>query len=124
MRSTLAAAVALLLLGLGLWALLAPESFYATVASYPPYNRHLLHDLGALQLGLGAALAAALLVRDALLAALIGNAAGAVAHFASHVVDRSLGGRPSDPVSVGLLALLVVLLVAAQARRGLTTRRV
>jgi hypothetical protein len=32
---------------------------------------------------------------------LIGNAVGAMAHFAGHVADRSIGGQPSDPFTVG-----------------------
>jgi hypothetical protein len=31
-------------IGLGLWAFLGPESFYASIAAFPPYNQHLLHD--------------------------------------------------------------------------------
>src|SRR6266567_8984484 len=64
----------LLLLTSGLWAMLAPDSFYAVVATYPPYNRHLIHDLGAFLLGLGATLALALAPDDALLVAPSGNA--------------------------------------------------
>jgi len=48
-------AVALLLIGLGLWA------FYSSIATYPPYSPHLVHDVGAFQIGLGACLALALL---------------------------------------------------------------
>ena len=40
----------------GLWAMVAPEGFYASVALYPPYNRHFIHDIGAFMLGLGATL--------------------------------------------------------------------
>lgn len=113
----LAAALSLLSVGLGLWAMLAPESFFAVVATYPPYNRHLVHDLGAFQLGLGGCLGMALFVRSALLAALAGTAIGAVAHFASHVVDRGLGGRPGDVMTVGVLAAVLVALTALQAAR-------
>jgi len=63
-------AVALLLIGLGLWAMVAPDTFYSSIATYPPYSPHLVHDVGAFQIGLGACLALALLVRDALLAGL------------------------------------------------------
>lgn len=122
MRFALAGAVALLLLGLGLWAMVAPEAFYRSVATYPPYNRHLIHDLGAFQIGLGACLALGLIVRDALLAALGGNSAGAVAHVGSHLADRSAGGHVSDLLLVGLLALLLLALTFAQLLR-ITPRR-
>jgi uncharacterized protein YjeT (DUF2065 family) len=105
---TLAAAVGLWLVAFGLWAFLAPTSFYAHIAAYPPYNEHLLHDVGAFQLGLGATLLAALISSDALVAALAGNAVGAAFHFAAHVADADLGGRTSDPLAVGLLAAAVV----------------
>jgi len=86
---------ALLLLGIGLWAMLSPESFYAAMASYPPFNRHFVHDIGAFQLGLGASLGLALIFSDTLLVALAGNAVAALAHFVSHFIDRELGGQPS-----------------------------
>ena len=109
---------ALGLLGAGLWAMLAPESFYSVIATYPPYNHHFLHDLGAFQLGLGACLALALVVSDGPLVALAGNAIGGTAHFVSHVVDRDLGGQPSDPVTIGIFALVLVALVAWRGRVG------
>ena len=40
---------ALVLVGSELWAMLAPESFYAAIATYPPFNRHFIHDIGALR---------------------------------------------------------------------------
>lgn len=98
----------LALLGSGLWAMVAPESFFATVAQYPPYNRHFIHDIGAFMLGLGATLGFGLALGDALLVALAGNAVGALAHFISHAVDRDLGGQPGDPLTFGVFALLLV----------------
>ncbi|MEY2443025.1 MAG: hypothetical protein QOJ46_2451 [bacterium] len=108
------AVLALLLIGAGLWAMIAPHAFYATAATYPPYNRHLVHDVGALAIGLGSCLVAGLLFRDALLAVLAGNTIGAATHFVSHVADRSLGGHASDPVTFGVLALLLALLTLAR----------
>lgn len=107
---------AVAVVGSGLWALVAPESFYATVAIYPPYNRHFVHDIGAFMLGLGSGLAVALVISDALLVALVGNAVGAVAHFISHLVDRDLGGQASDPVTFGVFALLLVGLAVWRVR--------
>jgi len=105
----------LLLLVSGLWAMLAPDSFYAVVATYPPYNRHLVHDLGAFLLGLGVTLGLALALSDALLVALSGNAIAGVAHFVSHVVDRDLGGQPTDPLTIGLFSLVLVALAVWRA---------
>jgi hypothetical protein len=108
------ALLALLLIGAGLWAMIAPHAFYSNAATYPPYNRHLIHDVGALVIGLGSCLVAGLLVRDALLAVLAGNTTGAAAHFVSHVLDRSLGGHASDPATFGVLALVLALLTLAR----------
>jgi hypothetical protein len=101
----------------------APESFYATLAVYPPYNRHFVHDIGAFMLGLGTTFGFALALGDALLVALAGNTVGALAHFVSHAVDRDLGGQPGDPLVVGAFALVLVGLVVWRARTiGLTRR--
>jgi hypothetical protein len=104
----LAAIFGLWLAALGLWAVFAPMSFFAHIATYPPYNEHLVHDLGAFQLGLGATLLAALISSDALVVALVGNALGAVVHSAVHIADAELGERASDPWTVGLLAVVIV----------------
>jgi hypothetical protein len=107
---------AVLLLGTGFWAMLSPESFYAAIATYPPFNRHFVHDIGVFQLGLGASLALALIVSDALLVALGANAVAASAHFVSHAIDRDLGGQPSDPLTIGLFALVLLGLTAWRIR--------
>jgi len=114
---------ALVLVGAGLWAMLASESFYSVIATYPPYSRHFVHDLGAFQLGLGGSLALALFMTDALLVVLGANAMAGAAHFISHVVDRDLGGQPSDPLTIGLFALLLVGLTVWRARRVLEPER-
>jgi hypothetical protein len=93
----------------GAWALLAPRSFFDTVAAFPPYNEHFLHDLGAFQLGLGAAVLGALAIRRSLVAGLVGVAVASVLHAATHAVDAHLGGQPTDPWVLGLFAALVVL---------------
>lgn len=115
-----AALAGLFFVAFGLWAFLAPVSFYERIATFPPYNRHFMHDVGAFQIGLGAALLAALRWRDALFVVLLGVGVGAAVHVLSHIIDCDLGGRGSDLPS---LALLAVVLLAAAALRPRTQRK-
>jgi len=103
-------------IGAGLWAMLAPYSFYEQAATFPPYNRHFIHDIGAFQIGLGGCLIAALAFTDALLAVLIGNALGGIGHFIGHFADRSIGGQSSDPYTFGVLAIVMVALTVVRWR--------
>ncbi len=100
----------------GAWAFLAPGSFYDVVAPWPPYNRHFLHDVGAFSIGLGASLLLALAARDALLVALAGVGLASALHALSHLVDRDLGGRSSDPVNLAVLAAVIILGAVLRAR--------
>jgi hypothetical protein len=95
------------LVATGLWAMVNPRSFYDAAATFPPYNRHLLHDIGAFLVGLGAAMLVAVRLRRGLSVALVGNAAGAVLHAVSHIVDRHLGGRSTDPLLFTVLAVVI-----------------
>jgi hypothetical protein len=36
------------MVGSGLWAFTAPRSFYNTIATFEPYNRHVIHDIGCI----------------------------------------------------------------------------
>lgn len=92
----------------GLWAFVSPHSFYEVVATYPPFNEHLFHDLGAFQIGLGVTAAVALVSGNGLTVALAGVSSGAVLHSVAHFLDRDHGGRSTDPWALGLLALLLV----------------
>jgi hypothetical protein len=103
----------------GVWAFGWPRSFYDTIATYPPYNLHLFHDAGAFQLGIAAALAAALVWRDALTVALFGGTVGCGIHAISHFLDRDIRGRASDP---WVLTAVTVVLAAGLATRLTTTR--
>ncbi|HVL81536.1 MAG TPA: hypothetical protein VM840_08095 [Actinomycetota bacterium] len=106
----------------GIWAFASPATFYERVASYPPPNMHLIRDIGAFQFGLGATLLVSLVRNDGPLVALVGTAAGSVLHFFSHVIDAGRGGRPTDPLSIGLLTVVVVLAAVWRARSvGRTT---
>ena len=108
------ALVAVFFIGIGIWAMVDPQSFYDQLATYPPYNRHLFHDAGAFQIGIGTALATALFrSRDGMRVALYGASAGTVLHAFSHIIDRDLGGRASDPWLLSALALATLLVTAA-----------
>ena len=100
---------------LGLWAFFGTRSFFDQLANFPPYNPHLLHDIGAFQIGLGLTLLIATVWTDALAAALAGGGMGSAMHAAAHWWDRDLGGRSSDPYALTILA--IVILAAAWLRR-------
>ena len=103
----------------GAWAFLFPTTFYSTVASFTPYNLHLLHDAGAFQVGLGASLLAAALVGRGLAPVLIGVLAGSLLHLVAHVIDIRLGGHPATDLPI--LTLIVVVLAIALALELRTT---
>lgn len=99
------------LLASGLWAMVGPESFFETVATFEPYNQHFVQDIGAFQIGLGAVLLLAATTRaDALAVGLIGVGIGSAAHTISHVIGRDLGGTPERDIP--LTALMSLLLLA------------
>lgn len=103
----------------GVWAFFWPESFYRSIATYPPFNLHLFHDTGAFQLGVAAALLGCLMSSDLLRAGLFGGMAGTVMHAISHLLDQDLGDSPGDPWTT--LALAVVFTTAFVLR--LSSRR-
>lgn len=100
----------------GVWAFVAPSSFFSVLATFEPYNAHFLRDVGAFQLGLGAVLLLSLTAAPARAIVLGGVGVGAAAHALGHVVDAGLGGAPTDvPTFAGLA---VALLVGAWLARG------
>ena len=107
----------------GLWAMVAPRSFFDQVAEFHPYNQHFVQDIGAFQLGLGAVLllAAARPALDGLTLALLGSGIGAAAHVVSHVVGHDLGGTPSSDIPM-FTAIALVLLVVGGLRLRESTR--
>jgi len=107
--------VALFMIGFGIWALVDPHSFYVQIATYPPENTHLLHDVGAFQVGIGATLLFALFRRDALGVALAGASVGTVLHAVAHIMDRDLGGKSTDPLALSLIALATLVALAIHA---------
>ncbi len=109
-----AAAGGVFFVGFGVWAVVAPRSFYDNVALWPPVNVHFLHDIGAFQIGLGVALFLALIHRDSLFVVLAGVGAGQAVHAAVHVFDRHLGGRTID---VPIMTVAAVVLLAGAVVR-------
>ena len=100
--------VAFFWLGSGLWAFFAPQSFFDRLATFPPYNEHLLHDIGAFSIGLGAVIVFALLTMSALRSALLGVGVGSLFHVASHIIDYSQKPDPADILGLSLVALLTL----------------
>jgi hypothetical protein len=90
------AALGLLNLGWGGWAVAAPAHFFATfpgfglrwTAAYPPYNQHLIVDLGATMLTLATLLLGAALVDRPAVSWLAGTAAAVFGtlHFGFHAL--------------------------------------
>jgi hypothetical protein len=121
----------------GFWALLAPQSFYddfpgggrTWVSVLPPYNDHLIRDVGGLNLALALLLgwAAVTLERPIVLAALVAALVYAVPHFVFHAAnleDLSTGDKVAQTVSLALaLVLPLVLLVPAGLMGGGRERR-
>jgi hypothetical protein len=108
---------ALFFLITGAWSFLAPHSFFDTLAMWRPYNRHLFHDVGAFNMGIGAALLAGIAGRSGLAVGLWGGTVGATLHAISHWVDADHGGRATDPALLTVFAVvLVVGLIAGEAR--------
>lgn len=114
-------AAGLFLLGAGLFAFLAPAAFFDAAASFEPYNAHLIRDIGAFQIGLGAVLLLALSIDDAPIVALGGVGLGSLVHTMGHVLDRDLGGVPARDIPF-FIALTALLLGAAALRRRETSR--
>jgi hypothetical protein len=117
----------------GTWALVAPLVFYEGfplpghpwVALLPPFNEHLVRDVGALNLALAAVLAGAALRADraTVRLAAIASLVAAVPHAAYHALHLShfpLADAVAQTVATVLhLALLVVvLLLGARLERS------
>lgn len=116
---TVAKLGALIFVGFGIWAMVAPANFFETFAVYEPYNRHFILDIGAFQIGLGAVLAlAAWWSSDALTVALVGVGIGGVAHTISHALSINDGGNPATDIpALGFLGLGLLVVGFLRHRR-------
>jgi hypothetical protein len=100
---------------LGLWAAIAPRSFYddfpglgrAWVSVDGPYNEHLIRDVGALNLALVVLLIAAIVRLSKELVAIAGVAALAwgVPHLLYHALNAEQLSTGDNVLSLGGLAL-------------------
>ena len=71
----------------GIWSLLLPRSFDALI-DFPPYNEHLLHDLGAFQIGIGVSVLLSLMWSDSIGVALVAFIVAGTIHSINHALDR------------------------------------
>lgn len=113
------------MLTFGIWALIWPASF-ADMIDFPPYNEHLLHDLGAFQIGIGLTLCLAPVWSDATAVALVGFLVAGTLHALNHGRDHHLGGHQADTWGLGALAglaAIVLLLHLRQHRAHQRTRQ-
>ena len=102
-------------LQIGLWALLAPQSFYDSfpglgrtwVSLDGPFNEHLIRDVGALNLALFCLIAYAALTLSPQLvkAAAIASLAWSVPHFIYHLLNTDGWVGADLAVSLGGLAI-------------------
>ncbi|MBW3620692.1 MAG: hypothetical protein KY461_10640 [Actinobacteria bacterium] len=101
----------------GLWAFLGPQSFFDNLATFEPYNVHLIRDIGAFQIGLGAVLLLVAFLPDPHGGALLGVGIGGVFHSIAHVIDRDLGGSPATDIpTFAIIAALLLWAGVAQLR--------
>lgn len=107
----------LIALQLGVWALLAPRSFYddfpglgrTWVAVDGPYNEHLVRDVGALNLAIAFVLIAAIMrpTRDRVMIAAAASLIWGVPHLLYHLSNTADLGTGDVIASVGGLAVSV-----------------
>jgi uncharacterized membrane protein len=116
----LAVAIGLYYVVFGIWAFLAPDSFYTGIASFAPFNVHLLHDAGAFQTGLGLALILVVVLPDALAAVALAVGTASLLHVVSHVIDLGRGGQPARDLTA--LAIITALLGVVLGLRAWSTR--
>jgi hypothetical protein len=99
----------------GVAMLLAPAWFFATIGTFPPFNRHYTGDMGAFQFGLGGGLliAARAPARQRLLIA--AAATGNLLHTLNHAYDALISRATlsywladTGPLLVMTLALILV----------------
>lgn len=120
----LAGVVGLFYVASGVWAFSDPASFAGSVATFSPFNRHLLHDAGAFSTGLGLALIIPAAISEGLRPALIGVLAASLMHLWAHISDIALGGHPTTDIPfLGLICVALVVALAMSWTAGRATAK-
>ena len=114
--------LALVSLEIGVWAQLAPRSFYdhfpglgrAWVNVNGPYNEHLVRDVGGLNLALAAVLIVAFLTlsRPTIIAASVASLLYGIPHLVFHIANTDGLSSSDIAISLGGLALFAVVPIA------------
>lgn len=117
----------------GVWALFAPHWFYDDfpgggrhwVSALPPYNEHLVRDVGELNLALAVLLtwAAVTINRTLVLAALVAYLVNTVPHFIFHIFnleDLSTSDQIGQTASLAIAVALPLALLAFVYRQRAT----
>jgi uncharacterized membrane protein len=107
----IAAVIGAFYLVTGIWAFVDPGGFAGSVATFSPYNRHMLHDAGAFSTGLGLVLIVSAWISEGLRVTLGGVLAASLLHLWAHIEDIGLGGHPTTDIPI--LALICVGLATA-----------
>ena len=126
--------LALPALQIGVWATLAPQSFYNSfpgggrhwVAVDGPFNEHLVRDFGGMNLAMALLLIVALVVGSRLLVttAVVAYLLFAVPHFAYHLANLqvlSTGDKVANVISLAF-SVLIPIAVIVSAQRSQRTR--
>jgi nucleoside-diphosphate-sugar epimerase len=104
----------------GVWAAIFPASFYRSfpgtghwVEAFPPYNEHLVRDVGQLTLAMLVVTVGALVIRRRSVVRLVGLAwlVESLPHFLFHLLNREGLGTAQQAASLTGLAFSVVLAV-------------
>ena len=114
----------------GVWALLAPESFFhdfpgagfAWVELHPPYNEHLVRDVGAFYLGFAVLLLVAAVMMDQRVTrvALVAWLVAAVPHLVFHLANLD-GLETADAIGLSValgLGVVVPIFLLSIVRRA------
>ena len=100
-----------------------PRSFAAWI-DFPPYAEHLLHDVGAFQIGIAVSLLAALVWTDAKAVALLGFVSAGAIHTVNHGIDLDLGGHTADVWLIGASTVLAAAALVVRIRSRCNHREV
>lgn len=115
------AVVAAVNLGIGLWAGIAPGSFYDDVATYGAENGHFLGDIASAYLGMGIALAIAVYLPSWRVTALTATALFWGIHALNHLGDVDEASSDAkgitDTILIALGAAAIGYLAWAASRR-------